>query len=425
MKQTGTVLLFVMSLVVILLAACSQQATPLTDDSILDSLATFTESQILVGGRVADDQFGRSVAVDGDRMVVTCECHDRAEVAYIFERGATGLWEYVKTLKARKSPYTYSDHQVTMSGNTIVISSAETGSVYIFDRNRGGANAWGLVKELSAFYYYDGFGVDVSLDEDTLVVGAFMSRIGANDYQGAAYLYERDRGGTNNWGQVRRLTAFDGEDWDNFGRAVSISGDVVVIGAYGDTVGGRESRGSAYVFGRNEGGTNTWGLLKKITSSNGLAYDFFGSSVDVSGDTVVVGAYYTYSKGGKGSAYIFQRNEGGADAWGEVKHLMSNDLARGDYFGFDVAIDADTVLVSAIYDTVGNNPEQGSAYIFRRNRGGINNWGQLKKLTASDGATSSDHFGASVAVSDSTAVVSAPLNDLGNKADRGTGYVFE
>lgn len=422
MKQINTVLVAV--LFVILLAACSQQATPITDNSTLNSLAGFAEGQILVGGEVADAQFGRSVAIDGNRMVVTCECPDRADVAYIFERTTAGVWKYVKTLEARKPPHTYSDHQVTMSGNTLVVSSAETGGVYIFDRNRGGANQWGLVKELSAFYYYDGFGVDVSLDEDTLVVGAFNSRVGANDYQGAAYIYERDRGGANNWGQVKRLTAFDGQDWDNFGRAISINGDVVVIGAYGDDVGNRASRGSAYLFGRNQGGTNTWGLLKKLTSSDGLAYDFFGSSVDVSDDTVVVGAYYTYYKGGKGSAYIFQRDEGGTNAWGEVKHLVSDDLARGDYFGSDVAIDGDTVVVSAIYDTVGSNQEQGSAYIFRRNRGGKDNWGQLKKLTSSEGA-SVDYYGASVAVSGSTVVVAAPLNDIESNVDKGAVYIYE
>jgi FG-GAP repeat len=145
----------------------------------------------------------------------------------------------------------------------------------------------------------------------------------------------------------------------------------------------------------------------------------------VSSDTVVVGAYYTYNKDFKGSAYVFQRDRGGTNAWGQVKHLVSNDLARGDYFGADVSIHRDTVVVSAIYDTVGSNLQQGSAYVFQRHRGGTNTWGQLRKLTASDGATSSDYFGASVAVSGSTVVIGAPLNDLSGKTDKGTVYVFE
>ena len=112
---------------------------------------------------------------------------------------------------------------------------------------------------------------------------------------------------------------------------------------------------------------------KKLTASDAAANDRFGYSAAIDGDTVVVGAWAKNSN--TGAAYIFERNQGGAENWGQVKKLTASDAAVSDQFGWSVAIDVDTVVVGA-YGAE-------TAYIFERNQGGSENWGQVQRLTAS------------------------------------------
>jgi hypothetical protein len=259
-------------LLVVLLSSCSQQLMPSNGEGL--ESAAILEKQIVAGGGLAnapDAQFGRSVALEGERMVVTCECVGKAAVAYILERTETGVWKNVKTLQTPKPTRTYMEPQATLSGDTVVISSAETGIVSVFEQNEGGTNNWGLVKELrGSRLYYDGFGVSVSLEDNTLVVGAFMSNVGTTEYQGSAYVFQRNKGGINTWGQVAQLTARDGESWDSFGSSVAISGDTVIVGAYTDDIGNNFSQGSAYLFERSEGGANQWEQTQKLLASGAL-----------------------------------------------------------------------------------------------------------------------------------------------------------
>jgi len=116
--------------------------------------------------------------------------------------------------------------------------------------------------------------------------------------------------------QVAKLTASDGAAGDIFGFSASINGDTVVVGAYYGGAGGVES-GSAYVFERNHGGADNWGEVKELIASDAAANDAFGWSVSISGDTVVVGAWGNFDSGLRsGSAYVFGRNQGGADKLG-------------------------------------------------------------------------------------------------------------
>ena len=186
---------------------------------------------------------------------------------------------------------------------------------------------------------------------------------------------------------------------------MAISGDTVVVGASGKN----SNAGAAYIFERNAGGVENWGQVKKLTAGDAAAGDWFGVSVAISGDTVVVGAIEEIRNAG--AAYIFERNAGGAGNWGQVKKLIAGDAAAGDYFGGSVAISGDTVVVGAY----GKNSYAGAAYIYERNAGGAGNWGQVKKLTAGD-AAADDYFGYSVAISGDTVVVGAYGK---NSLDRG------
>ena len=106
----------------------------------------------------------------------------------------------------------------------------------------------------------------------SLVVG--RERIGI----GKVFVYRRDEGGVDNWGEVTKILASDGATDDEFGSSVSISGDTAIVGAYRDDDNAGES-GSAYVYRRDEGGLDNWGEVFKITASDASANDNFGISV--------------------------------------------------------------------------------------------------------------------------------------------------
>jgi hypothetical protein len=217
--------------------------------------------------------------------------------------------------------------------------------------------------------------------------------------------------------QQAKLTATDGAEWDYFGSSVAVSGDTAVVGAPSEDVGINPDRpGSAYVFVRS--GT-TWSLQAKLTASDGADWDYFGCSVALSGDTAVVGAGGddVVTNTNQGSAYVFVRS---GTTWSQQAKLTAADGAAEDGYGGSVALSGDTAGVGAGGDDVGANTSQGSAYVFTRSG---TTWSQQAKLTAADGAEL-DYFGSSVAVSGDTAVVGASDGDVGANANQGSSYVF-
>jgi hypothetical protein len=203
-----------------------------------------------------------------------------------------------------------------------------------------------------------GFGGSVAISGETVVVGA----VGDISSQGAAYVFVKPGGG---WSgaltQTANLIASDGAMNDYFGGSVAISGDTVVVGAQGDSVDANTAQGSAYVFVKPGGGwSGTLTQTAKLTASDGATSNLFGHSVAVSGDTVVIGAYYANSY--QGSAYIFVKpGEGWSGALTQTAKLIASDGVGYDFFGDPVAVSGDTVVVGAI----GNrNPSWGSTYVF-------------------------------------------------------------
>jgi hypothetical protein len=255
----------------------------------------------------------------------------------------------------------------------------------------------------------DYFGSSVSISGDYSIVGAF----GDDDNRGSAYIFRWDGTG---WVQQQKLTASDGAAGDAFSyhnRSVSISGDYVIIGAYGDDDKGSGS-GSAYIFKRD--GTS-WSEQAKLTASDGADNDCFGHSVSISGDYAIVGSQYDDDKGhDSGSAYIFRWDGTG---WVQQQKLTADDGAAGDIFGGFVSISGDYAIIEAIGDD-DKGTDSGSAYIFKRDG---TNWVQQQKLTASDGAAG-DNFGYSVSINGDKAIVGAWRDD-DKGTDSGSAYIFK
>jgi FG-GAP repeat len=395
------------------------------------------KKKITASDGAAIDWFGYSVSISGDTAIVgaygDCDTGITSGSAYIFFRdhGGTDNWGEVEKLTASDRAAVDSfGYSVSISGDTAVVGArydddkgSNSGSAYIFFRDHGGTDNWGEVEKLTASDGAEGenFGSSVSISGDTAIVGAKYDDDKGSE-SGSAYIFSRNHGGTDNWGEVKKLTASDGAAIDHFGISVSINEDTAIVGAEWDDDKGISS-GSAYIFSRNHGGTDNWGEVKKLTASDGAAKDFFGISVSISGDTTIVGAYGDDDKGGNsGSAYIFSRNQGGVNNWGLVRELTAADGAASDHFGISVSISGDTSIVGARYDD-DKGDMSGSANIFFRNHGGTDNWGEVEKLTASDGA-SVDNFGESVSISGDTAIVGARYDD-DKGSNSGSAYIFE
>ena len=249
----------------------------------------------------------------------------------------------------------------------------------------------------------DYFGVSVAIDGTTNLVGAHYE----NSRRGAVYVFRTSDVGAT-YVEVAKLTAADAAAYDDFGVSVAIDGDTVVVGAYWDDDGGTNS-GSAYVFRTTDGG-GTYGQVAKLTAADTASFDRFGVSVAIDGSTVVVGAYYKNSY--RGAAYVFRTSDGGV-TYGQVAKLTASDASTYDYFGRSVAIDGGTVVVGAYQY---NNGGSGVAYVFRTSDGGAT-YVEVAKRTAAD-ASSNDLFGKSVAIEGNTVVVGA----WGDGS--GSAYVF-
>lgn len=258
----------------------------------------------------------------------------------------------------------------------------------------------------------DNFGFSVSLSGDTAVIGAPNHSVRSHLYQGSALVFVRS--GTT-WSEQQKLIASDGNDFDQFGTSVAISGDSIVVGAIGADVGSSMDQGSAYVFVRN--GT-VWTEQQKLSASDGDAFNNFGQSVAISGDSVAVGAPNSNvgPDTAHGSVYVFFRS---ATTWSEQQKLVASDGTESSGLGFSVAISGDRIVAGAPYSAVGANEAQGAAYVFLRSG---SNWSQQQKLLASDGSAL-DFFGYSVAISVNSIVVGAPADDF-FFADQGSAYVY-
>jgi hypothetical protein len=267
---------------------------------------------------------------------------------------------------------------------------------------------------------YGSFGLSVAVNGAYALIGA-PGDDGNGTNSGAAYLFLQSQGGLDGWGQIKKLVASDADDGDVFGVSVAISGDYALVGAE-DEDGSGSNRGAAYLFYRNQGGADNWGELKKIVASDAANDDAFGYSVAMAGDYLVVGADGEDGAGTlRGAAYLFYRNQGGADNWGQLKKLAANDAHNDDRFGFDVEVDGDFVLAGALLSG-GGGTERGQVYLFSKNEGGTDNWGQAQRLRASDGANE-DWFGSSIALDGFYLLAGATLED-GAGTDRGAVYVF-
>jgi len=270
----------------------------------------------------------------------------------------------------------------------------------------------------------DAFGGKIACNGDTLVIGAAETAVGGNVAQGVAYVFTKTGAA---WTQAAELVESAGATDDGFGSSVAISGNTIVVGAQGATIGGNASQGAAYVFTEPATGWTSATPLTptvKLTESSGAAYDYFGESVSVSGNTVVVGAPFTVNSG-EGAAYVFAEPVSGwasATPLTPTAELTELHGAAFDVFGFSVSISGDSIAVGSLGATIDGNNGGGAVYIFTEPVSGWTSMTPTATLTASDGAAG-DSLGESIAISGNTLVAGAAYAAVDGNY-QGAAYVF-
>jgi len=383
-----------------------------------ESLIVVEMNKLLTNDANSYDSFGESVAISGDIAIVGAYGDDdngtRSGSAYVYEKNDNGTWiQIIKLLATDASEYDYFGRSVAISDKTIIIGAYRDndsrGSVYIFEKDENGA--WLETSKLAApdAATSDYFGSSVGISGDTAIVGAYGDDEGSTE-TGSAYVFQK--AGDGSWTCMSKLRAIDYFQYDYFGASVAISGDIAIIGAYGNDDNGSES-GSAYIFTRESNGS--WSEASKLLASDANISDHFSSSVAISGNRAVIGAYGNNNS--KGSAYIFTRDINGS--WTETSKLTAPDAEDNDYFGGSVAISGDHVIVGS-YGDDDNGSSSGSVYIYTINTDGT--WVQFNKSIASD-ANSNDYFGRSVSIGDSHIIVGAYGDDDDGSAS-GSAYTY-
>ena len=430
------------------------------------------ESYIKAANNGAGDNFGRTVAISGDTMVVGVPNEDSNQTTitttastnnsavdsgavYVYVRSGTS-WALQAYIKAGNSSAGDSfGSSVAIDGDTIVVGApledgsqssisasfpvfsfaTSSGAAYVYTRS---GTTWTMQNYIKPTNNEAGdlFGTSVAVSNDTIVVGAPAeesnttgtsttassnnSSVGA----GAAYVFKR---AASTWTQQSYLKAATNKTNVKFGSAVAVDVDSIIVGAPGDSsnvsgvvngTGGSSSSGStssgaAYVFKRS---ASTWAQEAYLKEGTTVAGDQFGTSVSISGETAVVGAPFETSN--TGSAYVFARSTA---TWSQEAYLKSPNADTNDKFGTSVSVRSNLILIGSPGEsssltsvtqgsgTSGDNGASSAGAAHLYRKSGAS-WPQLAFLKAPNSGAG-DAFGSSVAISGSTLAVGAPLED--------------
>ncbi len=394
------------------------------------------EAYLKASNTEAGDRFGIDVALSGDTIAVGAFREDSASIGadggeddntakdsgavYVFRR-TDGTWAQEAYLKASNAGAGDDfGWRLALSGDTLAVgafkedsattgvdgdqddnSASDSGAVYVFRRDEDGWTQEAYLKA-SNTDRGDNFGVDVALSGDTLAVGAYDEASASTgvdgdqednsaDGSGAVYVFRRTG---DRWVQEAYIKPSNSDVQDRFGEAVSISGDILAVGAFHEDsaatgVDGDQDdntvpdAGAVYMFRRSN---NIWVQEAYLKASNTGANDKFGESVALAGDTLAVGGYGEASEatgiGGdqssnsakdSGAVYIFHQTNG---RWLQKEYVKATNTGAGDYFGDSIELSGDTLAIGAFGEsssTTGVNgdqsddsvPNSGAVYIFQ------------------------------------------------------------
>ena len=389
---------------------------------INEHLAAEEMQKLLAEDGALEDHFGGSVAIDNNIAIIgsadTDDNGTQSGSAYIFERQGDGSWTNTKKLIASDAAtYDLFGYSVAIDGNTVVIGAwadddngAQSGSVYIFERQE--SDSWIETSKLTASDIGgdDRFGYSVAIDNNRVIVGAIYNDTNGTN-SGTVYVFEHQ--GNGSWSQTAKLTSSDATDKDVFGDPLAIEEDTIIVGAYNKD----NSLGAAYIFEYQE--NSTWKETAKLLASDSIPGDRFGNAVAISRTTAIIGALRNDDNGtDSGSAYIFDRQDDGN--WTQTEKLTASDADAEDEFANAVSLDGNRAIIGSMEDD-DYGSVSGSAYIYERQSDG--SWRETMKLNAAD-AVSGDSFANSISLDNGTIIVGVMHND-DNGRDSGSAYIFD
>ncbi|MFK8013030.1 MAG: hypothetical protein AB8B80_13405 [Marinicellaceae bacterium] len=286
-----------------------------------------------------------------------------------------------------------------------------TGMAYVYEYNGVKWNLSAVLKPTDNLDISALFGVSVSMDNNRIVVGASQSLNNSGSTSGAVHVYDFNG---NEWVETQKLIIDNGWSIDNFGHSVSLVNNRIAIGAYRALGISDSLSGAVYIFDLV---TGNWNESQKISLEDGRNNDYFGYSVDLSNNRLIIGAYNDDNTdfNNSGSAYIYDLEKG---TWSLTQKLTASSINDNDYFGYSVSLNGDQALIGA-YGSDLSNEDAGAAYVFDYNG---NTWQQSTLLLPEGNNPSS--FGASVELNNNQAIIGAHSHDFDN-IDSGATFVFE
>ena len=391
--------------------------------------------------------FGNTVAIDQDWAVVGApqegeganggQLLNKAGAVYIYKFDGYEWRQQAKIVASDRKAGDEFGYSVAINNDYILVGAPHTdhggfsqGSAYLFKRNTSGSWAEFKKIELNASKEYDLFGYSVAINGDHLMIGAPQHDYNANGTgfaqdAGAIYAYKKNliAGGGHNWTLVEKYVPSNRTAGDNFGNALALSGNTCVIGAYKKNY----QIGTAYIF---EYQNQQWTESTALTGSHPYLGDWFGQSVAISGNEVLIGApRQNYDQNGSdykanaGAAFYYKKN---GSSWPLVQKIVASNRTAGDFFGQAVSIDGDYALITAHIRTINGKRDQGMAYAFQEQN---NTLTEYKTITAVDGR-SYDNFGWAASINKSNIVIAARSNDYDENgqnmlSNSGAVYFYE
>ncbi|WP_027384598.1 T9SS type A sorting domain-containing protein [Epilithonimonas caeni] len=380
----------------------------------------YQSKKITASTRESRAEFGTSVAINDQFIAVGASREEVAKGAVYIHRKNGSNWDFNQKIKAPDgvemaefggSIKFGTDFLLIAAGRADIENTIRAGALYVYDLDSN--NQWNFTKKLVASDYDNDALLAVNptslaVDGNTIVAGA----PGFSSWNGAVYIFEKNG---NDWEETQKITSPESVDFGNFGIGVGLYGDYLVIGASGVN----NSAGKIYIYKKNTSGE--WIFHQSLTSSDSFENSYFGNSVSIFGNELVVGAYTEADTGNPSMAYIFKLNDSGN--WEEIQKIPSYESSEHTYFAWMCELKNDKLIISAphLYGT-----DEGRTLLYKKNS--QNDWELDQELKPEDDVTE-DFYGWSLAMNDNEIIVGASRENFDNNGenelnDAGSAYIF-
>jgi len=365
-------------------------------------------------------EFGTAVAINDQFLAVGASRETIAKGAVYIHRKNGSHWNFNQKITAPDGVEMAEFGGSLKFGNNFLVAAAgradiddiiRAGALYIYEPNSN--NQWTFAQKLiSSNPYNDGLlGVNptsIAVDNNLIVAGA----PGVDSWKGSVYIFEKVG---NNWEETQKIDAPEGIEFGNFGIGVGISGSYLVIGASGVN----SNAGKIYIYKKNDSGQ--WLLNQSIVSSENSPSFYFGNSVSMDGNELVVGAYAESDSGNISSAYIYKLDNNGN--WVETQKIPSYESSEHTYFAWTCEMKNNQLLISSPH-LYGQEP--GRTLLYKKNS--QNNWEFDQELTPQNDIAE-DFYGWSIAMNDNEIIVGSARDNFDDNEenelnDAGSAYIF-